>query len=178
MTNTEPYPIQEELGGAYRKTDIERNRGGRECFGGCPLPGFGAGGGNDTQGAASTFAKHSPHGGCVTEACTSVWHLACPEAKLKFIVPCSATNDLQSTASAKATDDPSDKAGSESGKKPSVHSLETKQTRAERNLTGREAVPYKEKSAKSRFNFHTLYPPSPWIKVNNSASLLRFLFSE
>lgn len=60
--------------------------------------------------------KHPPHRGCVTEVCTSVWHLACPEAKLKFIVCCSATNDLQSTASSKATDDPSDKAGSESGK--------------------------------------------------------------
>lgn len=137
MTNPEPYPIQVELGGAYRKTDIERNRGGRECFGGCLLPGFGAGGGNDTQGAASTFAKHSPHGGCVTEARTSVWYLACPEAKLKFIVRCSAPNDLQSTASSKATDDPSDKAGSEFGKK-TFGAFSGDQTNASRKEFNRE----------------------------------------
>lgn len=29
MTNTEPYLIQVELGGAYRKTEVERSRGGR-----------------------------------------------------------------------------------------------------------------------------------------------------
>lgn len=169
MTNTEPYLIQVELGGTYRKTEVERSRGGRgSVLGGCFLPGFGAGGGADTKHPTEDVSPKCVHLCGIWLVLKPNWSLLCVVQPLMTCSLQPAQRQLMIPQTRQA----------QSLEKPSVHSLGNEQMRAERNLTGREAVHYKEKSVKSRFNFHTLYPPSPWIKVNNLVSFSHFIFSK